>query len=685
MQNHFRNIIIFLSLFNLSFITAQNFNRYTWKSATIDTSKITSEFPNADLIILDEHINLNLLNFSKLIQKTCILKVNTESGVQQMATLTLPESFDKAGDGLQMPHTFSETNTPFLYDFKIVYFAARKLKKNGTIENCTTDYSTKKIYWIAENGDHISDYNYIFKFNNIEVGDIVEYTYQIEFKGGYSFNHFYFNSTIPKQNTEFTIICFPHPLDYDFICNINVADSSFQKINTAARGETPKWKCTYRYKNLKPINYPLNSCTGKSLPHLYLDNRRYGRGPHFEWRFRSEVVKNEKAYNRQHASIRKFISNLPKTDSTNREIFLLALNKNLNDLKFASAESMNYGEEAQYTVNSSVWLTKGKLIEEFMKEVYEEILDEADIPYKIICLHDKRLGELKSHFRAEPKYERYFFAIPNNNNLLYMMHRENGLKYYIGEIPFYYEGVTAAILLHHNTTTTLHDSSDSLENYKFFRTQSSTENENVRAENALLKVNLDSSTINVLIKENISGQFSTIIRSLYLNETIDSTINPIYFKKCITKPNSAASQIKLISKSDYFPFKYSFNCTEKIALLSKSEIPLKDWFSFTYNKKIIPQRPNFDYYVDFKYTDTYSYMFEFNKPTEVINVNDFTKSINNKYFDLSSKLVKQTEAGYLLSVMLKVKQSVIPEIEGEVLLEIANSLDELNDLVIKLK
>lgn len=618
------------------------------------------------------------MNFDRLIQKTCVLKINTEKGVQKFTSLRLPESFDKSGDQLQMPAQFSETSTPFLYDFKIIHFAVRALKKNGAIIDCNNDYATKKIYWVDTDGRHLTDYNYIFKFKNIEVGDVIEYSYEIEFRGGYSFDLFYFNSDIPKQNTELSMLCLPHPLGYDFICNTNVADSNFNQKKIIENDKDPIWKFTYRYKNLKSIDYPLNSCYGKSLPHLSIDYRRSSRGRHFEWVFTNTIFQNHKLYNREHASIRKFLSTLPNLDSVNLETFLLSLNKRLNDLKFSSAESMNYSDEAQYAVSSSEWLAKGRLIEEFMADAYEAIFRESNIPYKVICLEDKRLGELKTQFRSEKKYERYFFAIPSGNNLLYMMQRDKGQKYLLGEIPFYYEGVSAAIIYNHDISAPV----DS--NYKFMRTQSSTENENVRTESALCKVNLDSSQINVLIKENLSGQFSTLIRPLYLGESIDSTVNPVYFKKCIAKPNAFAMQVKLISKSDYFPFKYSFNCTEKITLQSKNEIPLKNWFSFTYNKNVIPKKPNSDYFTDFKYTDSYNYMFEFSKPIEIINLNDFLRSIHNSNFDLSSNMIKQTDTSYLLNINVKVKQILLPENEGQLLVQLATELDALNELVIKL-
>jgi len=134
-----------------------------------------------------------------------------------------------------------------------------------------------------------------------------------------------------------------------------------------------------------------------------------------------------------------------------------------------------------------------------------------------------------------------------------------------------------------------------------------------------------------------------------------------------------------------FPFKNSFLCVEKINLSNATDISLKDWFSFTLNKQLVSEKPNFDYYFDFQYSDMYNYMIEFNKAADVSNIDAFTKSIHNAYFDLSSKLTKQNETTYLLSVMVKVKEPVIPVAEGQLLLDFASELDGLNNMTLKIK
>jgi hypothetical protein len=83
--------------------------------------------------------------------------------------------------------------------------------------------------------------------------------------------------------------------------------------------------------------------------------------------------------------------------------------------------------------------------------------------------------------------------------------------------------------------------------------------------------------------------------------------------------------------------------------------------------------------------DVYNYAFEFNKAVTIVNPEDFTKSIKNNYFELSSSMVKQTETAYLLNVMVKIKEEVLPESKAQELIAFSHELDNLNHAVLKLK
>jgi hypothetical protein len=291
---------------------------------------------------------------------------------------------------------------------------------------------------------------------------------------------------------------------------------------------------------------------------------------------------------------------------------------------------------------------------------------------------------------AEYKYERVLFGVPNGKTIRFIQPRYEGLSYNADELPFYMEGVDAALMgvnsqyFDISSNTSAYDFYSLARVVNFIRTPASTENENVRTESGSLKIALDSSIIHVSIKESLNGQFSTILRPLYLNQIVDSTVNPVYFKRCTSKPFAKNIKIKNSFRSNVFPFKHLFNCSEDIVMSSPKEISCHNWFAFTINKEMLNGPPAFDFYLDFRYSDIYNFLLQFDKAVSIENAEKFKKSINNKYFELNSNLVKQDESNYLLSVSVKIKQEILPVADGQLLLDFVKELDELNHAVIKL-
>jgi hypothetical protein len=687
---------------------------YEWPNGKPDLIGMNDNFMKNDLVVINESVKINVTDrYTQTLTKNSVIKINSQKGVEKVSLLRFPESFDIAADKHYYQQGRSASiKVPYIYKFKIIYYAARIMKPDGRVINVPLDSRNEKKAWIDNDGTGLEDYIFYFANKGLEEGDILEYSYKIEFNGRYGHNLFYFHDETAKQNSTFEVKYCPVRLfeNYEAINNSNGADSI--AIVTSQYDEVKgkkTWIYTYNFTNLPGINYPLNSRCGKQLPHIFIDISfisYYGvtssipdealvfadRGPKFEWLFngRNDSLGFKSAlYDKHHAGVRKFIS---KISSDNEDAFYTNLCDSLNAQKFISAEAMKYGENAQYSVSSGEWLSKGKLMEEFIFPLYWDILNEKKKTTYFVKIQDKRLGEMRLTSRAEYKYEHTILGVPNGRTIRFIYPRYNSLKYNSDELPFYVEGVDAALMgvnyqyFQMTALTSVHDYHRLAKVVNFIKTPGSTENENVRTESASLKVISDSSLIHLVVKESLNGQFSTIIRPLYLKDAIDSTVQAGYFKKCTDKPNAKNIRIKNSSRSSAFPFKYTFNCSEDIHLEKPLEIPLYNWFSFTFNKKMIEEGlPAFDYYFDFKYADVYNYQIQFDKPVTVDNAASFQKSLNNKYFEVTSHLVKQTESSYLLSVSVKVKQEVLPVKEGQLLLDFVNTLDELNNMVIQYK
>lgn len=686
--------ILFLQSFqsqNLNFRNAD----YTWPDVNKNFDVIPDSFKNDGAVILTDDI---ILNFSDdFVKRRQAVKILNEEGLNYFKTISLPQNFDitNQNNPYYKQGRFSKRLIPFIYEFKISYFAARIIR-NKTITEIPVKVSTNKVFWVKYDGEKIYDYEYNFDFADLQVGDIIEYSYKAEIKGSYDTDQYYLNDYFPKLNTTLSIkIIAPGALSAtDMVLNHNIDSASYTKNDVPDKSFTYQ-NFHYKFKNLKAIKYSQNVLAGRTLAHVtaspYIVNKhtldktlttsKHIFSTRYSWFFIPDSLnEQEKVYDKYGASLRKFIAKFPDnpTDSTKTQFFSQVMDS-MNTYKYLTAEQMHYNQEAQYILASSERLMKRELPEEFVGDVCSDILFEKNVFYYRANVQDRRFGIHTPSNRSHEDYELEFFALPVKTSFKFYVPRFNGVKYLPDELPFYYEGSFCALF---PKNTKAANYKEGLQNLKFIKTPASTYNENVRTENSLFKVNMDSSIVHASIKTTLNGQFSTILRHYYNKEIIDSTIKPEYFKKSIDKPSATDKYMKLTSQSKIFPFKSSYACSENIKI-SKDFIDLSNWFSFVLEKENFKDPITQAYFLDFTFTDTYNFLFEFNKPTEVINIEAFNKKLNNDFFDVSSTLNKQENNKYLLTVSTKAKQYVLPEEKTNYLIEYLNLLSEINTLKLK--
>ena len=451
------------------------------------------------------------------------------------------------------------------------------------------------------------------------------------------------------------------------------------------------------------MNYPDNACVSKQFPYIFADFRfykvitasytdggtrqneyDYTRPKHFEWQLVSDTTnKYTKMYDKQFSSIRQFISRFPPVTNDSSEVsFLTALCDTLNNFNYITANDLFYNRSELYNMYSGDHLLKRRLVEGMVWKLVQDVLNENKIPYYKASIQDNRYGENTQQYRANYGYENYLMALPINNSFIYFVPRATGVSYYLNELPFYYEGSLAALVYRNYKET----EKEAGENYfRMIRTRKGTANENSRTENATVDINTDSLVAHLKIKESLSGQYSTILRHYYLNTYIDSTLPAYYFKKCTDKPGASLVKIKLSSRLTDYPFRHTFNCSEKLTLSSGTSISLRNWFSFVVFSAGIPKAPKQDYYFDFENTDTYNFLLSFSKPTEIENAGELSAQLDNAYYSFSSGLEKQSDRSYLLKVELKIKVRKLPKEDAGELLKLTRALEEMNSFNLKLK
>ncbi len=671
-----------------------------WASAAIPVAPaLSKENESADLIILDDKVKLHFYAIdNEKIERHLMFKINTAKGLDKLQTFKLPESFDNAYDAnLHKQGREAKIKIPFIAEYHVYLFGARKFSGHHW-EDVPFKLKYEKLRWIKYTGEFINDEVTVFQMQGLLVGDIVELKYESNFNSMYGSNLFYFQSEYPKINCEYDFIYKVNKrfAGYSFVKAMNIKDSAVSRSVTEDK-EYVVFTDKIKVKNPAVVTYPANSFESKTMPHVFADFKFYRvvngsypsgsgrvyeydlfRPKNFEWIIYTDTVNNyTKIYDKQFASIRKFIATLPdlKSDSTNITFFK-ALCDTFNNFRYISANQLFYNESALYNLYSGDHLLKRRLVQHTMWKLYRDILNDKKIFYYLANIEDRRYGEHNMNYRTHYAYENNMIAIPSGSSYIYFMPRYDGIKYHLNELPFYYEGSLAALSAR-NFQEDIKNKDSKI--FKIMKTHKGTFNENTRTENATVKISLDSLTARFTTKESLSGQFSTILRHLYLNEYIDSTISPHYFKKCTDKPYASTQKIKLSSSINEFPFRYTFNCSEKITLQNAQTIDLKNWFSFTFTKDLVPVKPEHDFYFDFDNSDSYNFLLDFGTPVEFKNSSDFSKKINNDYFELESEIIKNSESTCLVKVKFVVKKLSIPKSDINLLMDVIAGADDLNN------
>lgn len=678
---------------------------YKWPNHDIKNFKVESQNLNEDLVILNERIDFDFYSYAnEYLSKRVILKINTDEGLKQIKSMSYPESFDEGYDASFIKQgRKSKIKDPFIYSYKLITFMARKLGDKGwEALNYKATYESYKR--IASSGEFIPDERTKIELSGIALGDIIEYYYKCEFIANYGTNIFYFASKFPKQSGTYS---FNYKMDNKFADNkfvlpINVPDSSV-KVESLKGKDVTNFNIIINLKNIAPIRYQNNLCPSKQVPHVFADFKFFRvlkgtystgefrvlevekyRPKNFEWLIVKDTVNQYTKINDKHFSnIRKFCSTLPAivNDST-KMAFIAKLCDTINTCRYITSNSLFYNESALYNLSSSDHLLKSRLVEHLTSKLILDILNDNKLFYYITNIQDKRYGEHNFNYRAHYAYESTIAALPVGKTFIYFVPRFEGVKYFLNELPFYYEGTTAALFAKNFQNQ---DQMKDQNNFKLITTHHATFNENSRIENTNINVNLDALTYSMTIKESLSGQFSTILRHWYNNNNIDSTLQLFYFKKCTDKLNPSSVKVKLSSKLNTFPFRHNYVCSGEATISEPTKLSLKNWLSIPIPEFNFDKNNYYDFYFDFEFSDNYNFLINFNKSVTILNESKFNKEINSRWFNFNSQLIKNADGNYLLKIKLDVKDRVVKHGELIEFKPIVDFIKELDRTALEIK
>lgn len=584
------------------------------------------------------------------ITKKVRIKINDLKGVERFSKISLPETFDPT----YFAHFSKIRNYQYaLSEVKILSFSANKITKSGV--KLPINYKDKYRAIVMERGDdQAGGYDlWDYTTTEINVGDEIEivYSYTVPFDiNFYNFISFriFFHKNIDIK--EYTLELAHHPS-----LNINVEEKNGASPDSIYELEN---QYTYRWsrKNLKgcidevggraytqlpfivmailPIDlyYKVpDSFKEKYIPtYAFFASRR--ENAHMTTKMAIDQGLRTADLGKLYSYIDSHSSKFP--DDENGYQSLKSIHTDITD-RF----TYDNDKESLFGIDNrkdrlGAFIDQGVVREINRYSNYVAITRKLGLHYFTSYLCDVRTGELSGNFYTPMLHSDYLIAVVlKDYHLQYIYPKNSNFGYYINEIPFYFENAKSRLIQPLDYLVVNRQIEEEAKEVRIF---SSTENENIRRANVLVKVDLDKSSLAFQAKIDLTGQFSTITRGIYQKNVKNQYVNKIYNEKLWSFDKDIEVQSeKFVMKDNQFPFQANINAQYSGAHLMKKDgddytINMKNWFNHVIYENFQAKDRQLDFYADFKSKDSYVYYFQFSKDVQLTSV-ESNVNIENEY------------------------------------------------------
>lgn len=663
---------------------------------------------NEDIVILNENMKVSFVGekafyINIVVEKEIEYQILTDAGNDYLNPYLLPQAFDE----IYKPHSSAIRNELRLFDeIKISDFDVEVILPDGNKEPIDVNRKVNKHRIVTEL-DRFGDLNsYSYAFRKFVAGEIVKINYKYSFRFEQNWERLL--STRVFQITKIPRKKFDLCWSYNYYLEVDTSfmNGATPQMDTVDNIVNIRWHFENQPGSLdetgsKPYNdLPWFTFTPKPFEFLVGDYNSFKEEFIPFWYFLSynredklraaivdfQVGAKDKD-NLMFDKIVKKYTNLAPDDSIGItrlryvQRYIVDSTQYDNDYKL-------FNREEEYKRDHPGGELLGGIIKEHNKEfVYASLIPKLGNMFFTAYPTDSRTGTIsKDYFTPMLDNEFMFATILNNNTLAYIMPKSDKRNLYCEELPFYYENAAVMLLYTYDYAGYKRNFADVL---RCVDTPGSSVKDNYRKTSSLVKVNTETGNISFNSKISLSGQYSTLTRSIYNGGHVDSTINPIYLKKVwgfgdtqtITKAN--------VEKTDfYFPFKTSINADYTISgIIEKNEgeieLDLTGWIRHVIYKDFNSGDRFTDFYSDFVGTDTYNYMLEFDKAVLITEIPE-SIAIDNDFGIYKFDVKQMGETKLLISSYFLVKSHLVSKENIADVVLIFNAIEENNKAVIKL-
>lgn len=676
--------------------------KYTWEESFPASVAIEPSFQDQPLVILNEENTLKVSGvkseFMKVyIEKRQHIKYLSSKELVTGSHFVIPESFDPKLDRSDLPRGNKKfAQRPKLFDVKVLFFAARIKKPDGTIvdarinsevemDDRTFQLKSHRTYANTFGSRRVriensKSYAYVFQIQNLEPGDELQlhYKYEIPYEQNwYLFNskRVFYHGNYAKQSYSFT---------YKFK---KKTGSTFRYNNGASPAEKSEEGqnviYTFKAQNLDGCMGEINARPHLEVPYFVYNlnplDARYDYQSPYElesaplpfWIYLLKLREQYSKYellrtdpliqDKQWKIVRGFITGATAHIQPDKVFSKLSTLHNI------ILEDFDYQKDGDYFAGKDVKLERlgdyveNKTLREISRfKLYVKFFNYLNIAYNTVYFTDKRIAKMGGTYISPIIDNEYAFSLPLKDREYYLYPKQHKFGFYGNELPFYWENTPALRIEFFNLWA------EKIADLNFINTRSSKASDNIRVCNIKTTVNLNTMTLACEAKVSLAGQFSTMTRGTYTHDYTDSTLNPLYSRRISYGiQGEDHTLLKPKSKSSEYPFKTNFRLDYGSSTLiqhndSKYQIKLKDWFPHIVEPELQSKDRKMKYYPDFQAQDIIKYFFVFNDSVTLLNKAELTVSIANSYGTYTVSANQLNPTTIMLASEFKLSAEYVP-------------------------
>lgn len=599
---------------------------YNWKHAKPDTIAVKPKWSKADAVVLDDQLTISVRGKKRgfvyvyFERKQRIRLQNSVDGKLPFTRFVLPESLDPFYDARDIPLVLKPEMIPADYlNTRMIYFAARKVLGDGETREIVFRDSLQEGY--IEIGNRFEkQFRYVFELDGIARGDEIEVYYKYEVP--YAYNSLFFNDQriffhrsypVQKQRVEIAV---PKSIVSKTIGR--VPDEAFTKD----KRDVLAWN-----------NQDLPGCIdevairpGRDLPHLiftlFHDNPELRNNQELSFQqyvgSYSARLFREREQNVQW--LRRIASGTGQRDIQAQQItqFIDSVTDGLSPdnvtQKFDRIHSLitnkfNYQWDDAYFSGDDFSLEKigDQIGQQRLREIsrynlYARLINRLGEKYYTTYILDERIGSMSAKYTGNINFADFAFALPDGDYLSLYYPKKDQFGYEPNEFPFYLAG-SSAFFVDYDRLVTEPDYFPELIELP------GVPDENYRHTVVNLYINTDSWSATGDIRTELSGQFSTLTRSVFDFGRADSSINSAYGIKPLEGLGTTYINLERLKAEMYAPYSriYELDCQVELNQVKEwrtgCEIPLRNWFNFITWPDLDPYTRVLPFYVDFQGDD----------------------------------------------------------------------------------